>query len=56
MAGCPWDSRVDAAAALLSGTATSAKAPASAVTTPRIKIRRHANRRAFVELMANPCL
>ncbi len=57
VAGFPWDSSVDAAAARLAGTATSAKAAMSAVTTPRIEIRRNANHRsAFVELMANPCL
>ena len=57
VAGFPWDSSVDAAAARLAGTAISAKAAMSAVTTPRIEIRRNANHRsAFVELMANPCL
>ncbi len=40
VAGCPWDSSVDAAAARPGGPATSSKALARASASPMIEIRR----------------
>jgi len=40
VAGCPWDSSVDAAAARPGGPASSAKAATRASTSPMIEIRR----------------
>ena len=56
VAGWPWDSRVDAAAARPGGPATSAKAAVRVIAIPRIKIRRHADHRStFVGLMGYSC-
>src|SRR5260221_364255 len=59
LAGLPCDNRVDAALARLAGPATSARAAASARTTPRSEMRRQAKERGAcvsIEPIGNSCL